>query len=230
MKRNVKVTIGVLTIFIGICVLLSTYFNSTKLEVFDDMNEEYYNQVVSIADEVEEKEDEVPEIKPVEITTKPVIDKSTSETTTTTTTKTTTKVKTTTDISKLYIGTLSIPKINLQRGFFDINSKYNNVNKNIYVHPSSSYPNSMNGNLILAAHSGTSSISYFKNLYKLQPNDDIYVKYKNKEYHYQIKKIYKVEKTGSVSIQRNKNVSTLTLITCSKNDSTTQTVYICELV
>lgn len=216
MKRNVKVTIGVLTIFIGICVLLSTYFNSTKLEVFDDMNEEYYNQVVSIADEVEEKEDEVPEIKQVEITTK--------------TTNTTTKIKTTTDISKLYIGTLSIPKINLQRGFFDINSKYNNVNKNIYVHPSSSYPNSMNGNLILAAHSGTSSISYFKNLYKLQPNDDIYVKYKNKEYHYQIKKIYKVEKTGSVSIQRNKNVSTLTLITCSKNDSTTQTVYICELV
>ena len=125
---------------------------------------------------------------------------------------------------------MNIPKINLQRGFFDINSKYNNVNKNIYVHPSSSYPNSMNGNLILAAHSGTSSISYFKNLYKLQPNDDIYVNYKNKEYHYKIKKIYKVEKTGTVSIQRNKNVSTLTLITCSKNDSKTQTVYICELV
>ena len=125
---------------------------------------------------------------------------------------------------------MNIPKINLQRGFFDINSKYNNVNKNIYVHPSSSYPNSMNGNLILAAHSGTISISYFKNLYKLQPNDDIYVNYKNKEYHYKIKKIKKKEKTGTVSIQRNKNVSTLTLITCSKNDSKTQTVYICELV
>lgn len=219
MKRNVKVTIGVLTIFIGICVLLSTYFNATKLEVFDNMNEEYYNQIVSIADEVEEKEETVPEIKPVE---------ETKENNNTTTTKA--QNKTTNDISKLYVGTLNIPKINLQRGFFDINSKYNNVNKNIYVHPSSSYPNSMNGNLILAAHSGTSSISYFKNLYKLQPNDDIYVNYKNKEYHYKIKKIYKVEKTGTVSIQRNKNVSTLTLITCSKNDSKTQTVYICELV
>lgn len=217
MKRNVKVTIGVLTIFIGLCVLLSTYFNTTKLEVFDEMNEQYYNQIVSIADEVEEKEEPTPVIKQEEEKTNVV-------------NTTTTKKTTTTDISKLYVGTLNIPKINLQRGFFDINSKYNNVNKNIYVHPSSSYPNSMNGNLILAAHSGTSSISYFKNLYKLQPNDDIYVNYKNKEYHYKIKKIYKVEKTGTVSIQRNKNVSTLTLITCSKNDSKTQTVYICELV
>ena len=63
MKRNVKVTIGVLTIFIGLCVLLSTYFNSTKLEVFDEMNEQYYNQVVSIADEIEEKEETVTEVK-----------------------------------------------------------------------------------------------------------------------------------------------------------------------
>lgn len=220
MKRNVKVTIGVLTIFIGLCLLLSTYFNSTKLEIFDEMNEQYYNQVVSIADEIEEKEETVPEVKQEEDDKSNVVNNTT----------TTTKKKTTTDISRLYVGTLNIPKINLQRGFFDINSKYNNVNKNIYVHPSSSYPNSMNGNLILAAHSGTSSISYFKNLYKLQPNDDIYVNYKTKEYHYKIKKIYKVEKTGTVSIQRNKNVSTLTLITCSKNDSKTQTVYICELV
>ena len=113
MKRNVKVTIGVLTIFIGLCVLLSTYFNSTKLEVFDEMNEQYYNQVVSIADEIEEKDDTVPEVKQEEDNKSNVVNNTT----------TTTKKKTTTDISKLYVGTLNIPKINLQRGFFDINSK-----------------------------------------------------------------------------------------------------------
>ena len=125
---------------------------------------------------------------------------------------------------------IEIPKINLKKGLYDINSKYNNVNRNIYVVPSSNYPNIINSNLILASHSGSSSISYFKNLYKLVVGDDIYINYDNKDYHYQITKIYTENKTGKVRITRNKKKTTLTLITCTKGDNNTQTIYICELV
>ena len=91
-------------------------------------------------------------------------------------------------------------------------------------------PNVENGNLILAAHSGTSHISYFKNLYKLTTNDQFYILYNNLKYVYNIANIYTVPKTGQVEIQRNLNKTVATLITCTKNDDTTQTVYIGELI
>ena len=213
MKRNVKITISVLVLFIGICLLSSNYFNNKKNEVFDDMNKLYYEQIVSL--------DENQIVNEIEEEPIPV------EEPTTTTTTTTEVVKETVNT---YIGYLKIPSINLDRGFTKKDSKANNVNKNIYVHPTSDYPDVKNGNLILASHSGNSSISYFKHLYKLQVNDDVYVNYEGKEYHYKVKKIYTDKKDGYVSIRRNYDKTTLTLITCTKNDKTKQTIYICELV
>ena len=81
------------------------------------------------------------------------------------------------------------------------------------------------GNLILAAHSGTSAIAYFKHLDQVSINDEVYVYYKDKKYNYIIKKIYDVDKTGFVKINRDKNKQTLTLITCKKNTNK-QTVFI----
>lgn len=224
MKRNVSITISVLVIFIGICILGSTYYNTKKYEVFDDMNEEYYEMISSLVDEDEEKitANEMPAEDsdlPAETPAPPQV------TPTTTMTTTAAEIK-----ESIYVGYLNIPKIDLKRGFTDINSKYNKVSKNIYVHPSSSYPDTKNGNLILASHSGTSSISFFKNLYKLELGDDVYVNYNNKDYHYKITNIYTDLKDGDISIRRNKNKTSITLITCTKNDKTTQTVYIGELI
>lgn len=129
-----------------------------------------------------------------------------------------------------YIGILEIPNIDLKQGFLDINSKYNNVDYNITVVQTSTYPDVDKGNLILAAHSGTSYISYFKNLYKLNNGDKAYIYYKGIKYEYQIVNIYNVEKTGKVSIYRNNNETVLTLITCTKDSDTEQTVYILELI
>ncbi len=105
----------------------------------------------------------------------------------------------------------------------------NNVNTGIYTLPSSNYPSIKNGNLILAAHSGTASISYFKTLYKLSIGDSASIKFNGNTYTYVIKNIYYVEKTGTVRISRNPSKTTLTLITCTKDDETKQTVYILEL-
>ena len=130
---------------------------------------------------------------------------------------------------KYYIGTLEIPKINLSKGFTDINSKYNTVNKNIQVVETSTYPDVDKGNFIIAAHSGTSYLAYFRNLYKLAIGDTAFVNYNNKRYTYQIVNIYEQDKTGKIAIYRNLNKTTMTLVTCTKDSKTKQTVYILEL-
>ena len=129
-----------------------------------------------------------------------------------------------------YIGFLEIDKIHLKQGFLSIDNYYNNVDYNIEILKVSDFPDVINGNFILASHSGNSSISYFRNLYKLDIGDIAKVYYKSKTYKYQIVNIYKENKDGSVGIYRDSNKTTLTLITCSKNDKQHQTVYILELI
>lgn len=129
-----------------------------------------------------------------------------------------------------YTGRLEIPKISLKKGFFNLDSPYNNVNQNVTVLKTSSMPDVETGNLILAAHSGDALISYFRYLYKLQVGDLAYVFYNNKRYEYQIVKIYNQEKNGTVAIYRDGHKTTLTLITCTYQSDTLQTVYIAELI
>ena len=128
-----------------------------------------------------------------------------------------------------YIGVLEIPKINIKRGFLNIKDKGNNVNKNLQVIKGSDMPNVKNGNLIIAAHSGNSYISYFKNLYKLSDEDVAYVYFNNIKYTYKVAGKYDAEKNGKVTIHRDNKKNTLTLITCSQTDKTKQIVYILEL-
>lgn len=129
-----------------------------------------------------------------------------------------------------YIGVLEIPSIGVKRGFLNINDKNNVVNKNIQVIEKSDMPDIKNGNLIIAAHSGSGRVSYFKNLYKLATSDTAYIHYNGVKYTYRVVNRYEVEKTGEVVIKRNNEKTTLTLISCSQTDKTKQIVYILELV
>ena len=128
-----------------------------------------------------------------------------------------------------YLGILTIDKINLTQGFYDKDNPDNNVSKNITFLDPTNYPDEENGNVILVSHSGTSSIAYFKNLYKLQVGDTARIDYKGKVYTYKIDDIYTENKDGKVTIYRDTNRSTLTMITCTKNDNTKQTIYIAYL-
>lgn len=127
-----------------------------------------------------------------------------------------------------YIAVLKIPKINLEKGLVNPDSYYNDVNFNIEFLDSSSMPDENNGNVILASHSGNSNISYFKNLHKLSVDDEIIIYYQKESYFYKVVNIYDVQKTGVVEINRNMNISTLTLITC-KHNSDKQLVIIAEM-
>ena len=113
-----------------------------------------------------------------------------------------------------YIAVLEIPKIKLKRGIVDKNSSYNNVNRNIYTLKETTMPDEEdNSHIMLASHSGNSYISYFKNLNKLNLNDEVYFFYKNNKYVYKVIKKYEVEKTGTVKLSK-KSSSDITLITC----------------
>lgn len=208
-NNNYKDTIvlGVILITIGITLLFNNYVKIKRDESFNNMNLQILESLV--VEEVNQEIEEINEESPIEPEQKPQDAQTTFEP---------------------YIATLKIPKINLERGFYDKNSSLNNVNYNILFHKNSSYPTEDKGNVILAAHSGSSANSYFNNLYKLDLGDLAYIDYNNVTYTYKIVNIYKEDKDGNVSIYRDKNKNTLTLITCTNNDNTKQTIYILEQV
>lgn len=117
-----------------------------------------------------------------------------------------------------YLGIISIPKIGLRKKLYDIGSYRNDVDRNIEVLDSSKMPDVMGGNFILAAHNGNTSLGYFRDLHRLKVGDEVTIDYKNKNYVYEVSKIYDVLKTGKVAIKRDKSQSTITLITCLGND------------
>ena len=200
LSKNAKVTLGILLLFLGISCLLFTYFKTIKSNIFNEKNLKYFEEV-DIAETIEEVVDEtVPEE-----TTTPVINYN-------------------------YIGYLDIPKINLKRGFVSLNSKYNSISYNVMLIKGSSMPDVKNGNLILAAHRGNSSVSFFDKLYKLNLGDEANVTYNDKVYTYKLVNTYQEAKDGTIAIYRDENKTTLTLITCTRGDKKTQTVFIFELV
>ena len=128
-----------------------------------------------------------------------------------------------------YIAVIKIPKIGLEKGLASKGSYWNNVNRNIEILSESDMPDVDKGNVILASHSGNSSISYFRKLNKLQNDDIVSIVYNGKEYKYKMVNSYEIEKNGYAHIVRNAEKSTLTLITC-KHNTNKQIVVICELV
>lgn len=133
------------------------------------------------------------------------------------------------DYSK-YLGVLEIPKIGLKRGFYGIDSRYNSIEYNVTLVKGSTMPDAPNGNLILIAHSGDAYISYFAYLWRLNVGDTAFITYNGVQYQYQIVNIYNVEKSGIVAIHRDVTKNSLTLITCTKDNDHSQTIYIAERV
>ena len=72
---------------------------------------------------------------------------------------------------------MEIPKIGLKRGFYNTDSKYNNIQYNVTLVDGSNLPDVVGGNLILMAHSGDAYISFFAYLYRLNVGDVAYVAY-----------------------------------------------------
>lgn len=199
---NTVALIGAFVITLGGFFILYNFISDKKLFAYDYMNEQIYNN----------NETEIYSVNTTEITTDEEENKTQNYQ----------------DIES-YIGYLEIPKIKFRRGFYNIDSKLNTVEANIEIIKGSEMPDVTNGNLIIAGHSGTGWKAFFKDLYKLEVGDEAVVTYAGINYKYKIANIYKEKNTGTVSIKRNYDKTTLTLITCTKDDSSTQTIYIAEL-
>ena len=212
-RNSTLLLIGIVFVSVGLLIGFSDYIKARKDKTFSEMNILLYEsempQTIESDIEIKERQDidnkeneEVPE-EPSENTK--------SE-----------------EPSYNYIGILEIPKLNLRRGFLDLNSRYNNVDYNVTLIKGSTFPDEENNNLILAAHSGPCSYCYFNKLYKLSLGDVAYITYKGVKHSYKIVNIYEVEKDGTVTIYRDYEKSVLTLITCTRGSNTKQTVYILE--
>lgn len=203
-RRNSQVTTAVISailLIVGGFFLSYNYIQSKKIVAYDYMSNAFYNGEEIITITEEEQGNQPIEEEEEEG-----------------------------EVTNDYIGYLTIPKINLTKGFLDKRSPENNVDKNILVVNGSNYPGTERGNFIVAGHSGTGWNSFFNDLYKLNLDDIAEVSYKGKKYTYKIVNIYTQPKVGNIAIYRDYSKTTLTLITCTNNDSTTQTVYIAELV
>ena len=206
-KNNLKfqVAAGVILIISGIPFLLSNYIKEKRDVVFSEMN--LALSEINTRDIENDEEEE------------PVVEEPTEE------------AKEDNNYTyEEYLGVLDIPKINFYRGFYSKTSSLNNVQFNLFVLKESDYPDVVNGNLIIAGHSGNYNNSYFNDLYKLGIDDTVTVHYQGKDYTYKITKIYNEKKTGTVRILRNRNKTSLTLITCTNGDNYHQTIYIAELM
>lgn len=204
-KRSQLIIVGSLLIFVGVMLVGGKYFYSylSKHEEKNKLDKFYeIQEEINIDNGINLENNEFQQIKEESI------------------------VEVTNDD---YIAVIKIPKINLERGLYSKDSSYNNVDKNIQILKESDYPNIDNGNFILASHSGNAKISFFRNLYKLSLDDEIYIFFNGQEYRYKVVNIYDIEKTGTANIVRNKNKTTLTLVTCRQNTNK-QIIVICELV
>ena len=222
-RKNILLLIGTLLLIVSVCLigydkvelLKKSVFGEVELEKYREKNKDSDNKIVDNREE---------DVSINNIETQEV-----GEEQNTSNNKSNNSNTNKNNIQKEFIGYLEIKKINLKQGLVGKNSYYNNVNRNIQILAVSDYPDKDKGNTILAAHSGTSSISYFKNLYKLVLGDEAKIYYKDKIYTYKIVDIYNVPKTGSLTVKRDTKKTSLTLITCTHNSNTEQTVYILEL-
>ena len=220
---KIKITIGVLLVFIGIIIISWNYLLEKKNQVYDTM----YYEIASLPSYIEDQEQY--EKEKVEEQIKDIKNNENKANNGTSTDNKSNSNKP--SVSKDdYLGRLMIPKINFNRSFYKIDSVYNDVDKNIQVMKGSSLPDIDGGNLIIAGHSGNVWFSFFKNLYKLKKGNNAYVYYNDTKYTYKVVDIYNVKKNGKVTVKRDRTKRTMTLITCTKNSKTLQTVYILEQV
>ena len=204
-NKSQLIKVGSFLILLGMGIISTNLIiNFINIQNEKDLIKEYYENEEYIVD-VPVVEEEIPQEEPVEEKNKE------------------------TKVEINYIAVIKIPKIGLEKGLASKGSYYNNVNRNIQILTESDMPDKEKGNVILAGHSGNSSVSYFRKLNKLENNDEVIISYNGKDYVYRMVNSYEIEKNGYAHILRNAEKTTLTLITC-KHNTNKQLIVICELI
>ncbi len=117
-----------------------------------------------------------------------------------------------------YVGMLEIPKINLRKGFYSIDSKLNTVNVGLEVIKNSKMPDVENSELVIAGHSGNGYLAFFKDLNKIEKGDLIYITYQGYKYTYKLESTTITDKNGEIEIEKKVDSQTLILTTCNPSN------------
>ena len=181
--------IGIILLVIGVFLLLSYFLYYGYKNKEEKENIELYIESTSVVEVEEQEEVIVEEIKEEKQDSTFWVD---------------------------YKAILEIPKINLKKGMVESTKNFSSINYAISIDKSSNYPNE-EGNFILYAHSGNSKIAYFRNLNKLNVNDEVFVYYEGVKYSYQIINKYEIEKTGKMEVIRDSKRKLITMVTCISN-------------
>ncbi|MBR1386701.1 MAG: sortase [Bacilli bacterium] len=136
------------------------------------------------------------------------------------------KIIQTEEVEKVLM-TLEIPSLRIKNKIYNIDSKENNIDKNVIIVKNSSMPDSKNGLIIIGAHSGIGKYAYFKDLDKLKIGDEIFITYNNKIYTYIINEIYLDDKDGNIIVNNDKNKKQLYLFTCNPKDKKNYLIISC---
>ena len=124
------------------------------------------------------------------------------------------------------IGEIIIPKINIDKPLFRVQSPENNIEKNITILKESIFPDKDNSIMLLAAHSGTGEIAYFNELDKLTIEDEIILIINKTKYIYKVNNIWEEKKNGYININKSNNKK-LILTTCSPTNNNYQLIIEC---
>ena len=124
------------------------------------------------------------------------------------------------DIKLFHPDEIIIPKINLDQNFYSY--KERSVDSGIIYLKESDFTKDF---YILAAHSGSADISYFKNINKLEKGDEIELNVSNKTLKYYVEDKYYTKKNGSINVKNEDNI--LYLTTCDKYNNKRQLIIKC---
>lgn len=214
MKKKIIVFCLLLLIFLGIIVLSYDFFKMKENTIYEKINAQFYINKKTTDKQKIKIDENITEINSAEEK-----EENNNE-----------NVITQQINPNEPIAVLEIPKINLYQNLYPKQSELNTISKNVKIMNEAVFPDVNNGNFILAAHSGTGYIAFFKNLHKLVNNDKVYIYYNNIKYEYEIVLIYDENKDGDISLEKDPNQTVITLITCKYKDKTKQTIFVGNLV
>jgi LPXTG-site transpeptidase (sortase) family protein len=117
-------------------------------------------------------------------------------------------------IDNEYLGYIYIPKINIKKNLFSIESNKNNIEYNVEILKETIFPDKDNSIVFLAAHSGSGNNAFFNDLKHLNNNDEIILSYKNTIYKYIVIDKKEVLKNGYITGNRQAD-DEIVLTTCS---------------
>ena len=122
---------------------------------------------------------------------------------------------------------LDIPKINIYKKMYI--SKIDSSIKNIVIFEEFGRPNYIS-NTVIGAHSGNGKYSYFKDLYKMNINDNFFIRYENTVDKYIIFSKFFVNQYDIEILYKNYDYKVITFITCKNNDSSKRLILLGKIV